>query len=133
MAPTDLDAFPDPDEVEKREALRDPGPSWKEWFLFQGAKAWLGLVFVILDVWVAEIWLSPWQPIGLGLSLAFAVYLEFLVWRFLWYRPEVYSNSGFHPTPLRPRVVGRWTPEDAALRRGESRVGVEGPDPSEFL
>jgi len=135
VAPTDLDAFPDPEEVEKREALRDPGAPWKEWFLFQGAKAWIGLAFLILDAWLAEIWIVPWNPVGLGLSLAFAVYLEFLAWRYLWYRPEAnWGGRGFRPTWNRLRAVGRWTPEEAAVRRGElGPPAVEGPDPSEFL
>lgn len=135
VAPTDLDAFPDPEEVSKREALRDPGPAWREWFLFHGAKAWVGLAFLIVDVWIAELWISPFQPLGLGLSLAFAVYVEFLAWRYLWYRPEAnWGLRGFRPSWLRPRAVGRWTPEEAAIRRGEHGPElVEGPDPSEFL
>lgn len=124
-------------EHAKREALENPGPSWREWFLFSGAKTWVLLGFLIVDSWILESWYAPFNPAGMILSLVAAVYLEFLAYRYLWYRwdPES-SGSGhpFRPTLLRPREVGRWTPEAALAKQGKlGRVSGETPRREEFL
>lgn len=109
-------------EQAKQKALADPGPGWREWFLYSGAKVWVALGFFIIDIWILESWASPFDGVGMGLSIVAALYLEFLAYRYLWYRwdPEAPKEPGpFRPTLLRPREVGRWTPEAALAKRGE--------------
>ena len=128
------------DEFEqgKEKALEDPGPGWKEWFLFHGAKTWVVLGFFVIDSWVFAYWLTPFVAVAMGLSLAAALYLEILAYRYLWYRwnPENSQSSGpFRPTLLRPREVGRWTPEAVLAKQGKlPRVSSgQGPRREEFL
>jgi hypothetical protein len=128
-----------PPEVraEMDRARADPGPSWREWFLFHGSKWWIGLGFLIVDTWIV---VSAIQ-IGLGLALvvlAIALYLEIFTWQFLWHRPESISIRPPDKNRLwwiRPVSVGRWTPEAEEIRMGHQLVGSAdaGPDPKEFL
>ena len=120
----------------KKEALEAPGPGWKEWFLFHGAKTWVGLGFFIVDAWIIAYFFAPFDALGMGLGLAAAVYLELLGYRFLWYKfdPEAPRQIGkFHPTWLQPREVGLWTPEAALAREGKLPSGSSGPRREEFL
>jgi hypothetical protein len=128
---------------ERHEALRDPGPSWKEWFFFDHAKWWVGLGFLIVDSWIAASWieggtLSALGALGMGLSLAVAVYVELLAYRYLWHRPgehDLRPRGRFRPTWLTPREFGRWTPEAVRQRaRGARGVSDDGPpSPHDFL
>jgi hypothetical protein len=125
-------------ETAKERALRDPGPGWREWFLFSGAKTWVVLGFFIIDSWLFAFWFSPFNAAGMVLSLVAAVYLEFLAYRYLWYRwnPEHSQTSGpFRPSLLRPREVGLWTPEAALAKQGKlPRISSgQGPRREEFL
>ncbi len=109
---------------ERKAALEDPGPSWREWFLFSGAKWWIGLGFLIVDAWVITSWFDPFNPVGIGLSLAGCLYLEYLAYGYLWYRPAELRPSGsppFRPTWYRLREFGRWTPEQAEALAGNLR------------
>lgn len=129
-----LDSFLDPEAEEKRRAVLDPGPKWGDWFLFSGAKPWVGLGFLIIDVWVVGSWLSPLNLAGLVLSLPPAIYLEFLAYRYLWYRPdEILGGHRFRPSWHALREVGVWTPEERLLRSGTVPRAPQGPDPREFL
>lgn len=122
-------------EREKEVALENPGPGWSEWFLYSGAKAWVVLGFFVVNVWLFESWVAPLNAVGLGLSLAAAVYLEFLAYRYLWYRIDLEAprrQQPFRRTFLRPREVGRWTPEAALVRQGKL-PGPTGPRRDEFL
>ena len=130
-------------EQEKREALRAPGPSWRDWFFYDHAKWWVGLLFLIVDSWIAAAWVYGGSPstldaVGLALSLALAVYLEFLAWGYLWRRPSERterSHRRFRPSWRALREFGRWTPEGARLReRGSVAAPEDGsPNPREFL
>jgi len=123
-------------EEAREKAIADPGPSWKEWFLFSGAKVWVALGFFVIDVWIIESWLYPPNAAGLGLSIAAAVYLEFLAYRFLWYRwdPEAPRRVGpFKPTFLRPREVGLWTREGVLMKQGQFPTADDGPRREDFL
>ncbi|HLM69808.1 MAG TPA: hypothetical protein VK423_00280 [Thermoplasmata archaeon] len=123
-------------ELAKKKALADPGPSWRDWFLYSGSKIWVALGFFIVDIWILEIWAVPFNALGLGLSIAAAVYLEFLAYRYLWYRfdPEAPREPGkFRPTLLRPREFGRWTPEEALAREGKLPRPDTGPRREDFL
>ena len=130
-------------EQEKRQALLDPGPSWREWFFFDAAKWWVGLGFLIVDVWVVASWIAAGtfsivRAVAALLTLVGAIYLELLLYRYLWRRP---SDTGpRRPGPFRPswralREVGRWTPEEARRRAtGDSGPAADGSlRPDDFL
>ena len=124
------------EEKERTEALAEPGPSWREWLYFEFLKVWIALAFLIVDSWIAASWLDPFNAVGLFGSLALALYLEFLAYRCLWYRPDPERwQREFRPSWFRPVRVGRWTPEAWRVRAGkEPFPGVAtGPDPREFL
>ncbi len=121
---------------EKLEALKEPGASWREWFLFDAMKWWVGLGFLIVDVWIYAWWVMG-APVYAGpIVLVAAIYLEFLGYRVLWYRPKeagTVRRGEFHPTWTRPVQFGRWTPEAKILREGGFLPGMEeGPSPKEF-
>lgn len=128
---------------EKRLALQDPGPSWRQWFLYKGAKAYVILAYLILDSWVVAWFLLPFTWLGLAFFvpvLIGSVYLEILLYLYLWYRPspEVFRRhrlrGDLHPTWNRPVRFGRWTPEAADVRAGRLLTPSDGgPDASEFL
>ena len=125
---------------EREEALRAEGPSWREYFYFSFAKTWMLLLFFIVDVWVAAIWLQPRILVApLVVTVGVAVYLEFLAYRALWYRPHPEQedlNRPFRPTWTRPTRFGRWTPEAWRQREGRDPFPSEprrGPDPREFV
>ncbi len=122
--------------AEKKAALEDPGPSWREWVLHSAAKWYVGLGLLTLDGWVVGDFLFYRIYWPIAPALVGALYLEFLLWQFLWYRPEMYrsrarrhwtSSFWIHPVPF-----GRWTPE-ADLARGGATPGSGEVDPAEFL
>jgi hypothetical protein len=122
---------------EKQAALQEPGPSWHEWFFFSASKMWVGIGLLILDTWIVVIFTEAGNYVALGLSLAAALYADFLLFRFLWYRPDPHTPAArgpFHPTWFRPVQYGRWTPEAERIRMGMPVAAPEGgPDPREFL
>ncbi|HTT16607.1 MAG TPA: hypothetical protein VMH49_04540 [Thermoplasmata archaeon] len=130
-------------QEEKREALVDPGPSWREWFFYDAMKWWLGIVFLIADAWVVTSWISDGVAtatdiVGVVLSLAAALYLEVLLYRYLWRRPsdpDLVGRGTFRPGWKALREVGRWTPEASrvASRAARRRPEQGGVDPNEFL
>ncbi len=125
-------------QEEKRRALADPGPSWKEWMLHDFAKWWMGLLFVILDSWLAAFWFEPINVLGLVASLALAVYAEYLVYQYFWHRPpdETHNRSArFRASWRTPFRYGRWTEEGERARAGRPAVpaGEGSPDPTEFM
>ncbi|MGI0071431.1 MAG: hypothetical protein ACRECT_05130 [Thermoplasmata archaeon] len=122
---------------EKRRALADPGPGWREWWFQNGARWWLGLGLLIVDAWIIVEGLDLGAWIALFPALVGAIYAEFLLWRFLWYVPSYDAprrRGPFRATWTRPVQYGRWTPEGAAARAGPRSVGSDdGPRPEEFL
>ena len=128
---------------DQKRALADPGPTWKEWFLYRGSKWYIGLLCLILDgVEIASFlpFVPPYYVRGPELVgvLAPTLYLEFLLYRYLWYVPpqeQGHSRSArFRSTWLRPVEFGRWTAEAARIRAGERPpTAAAGPDPREFL
>lgn len=144
--------LPPLDDETRQKALADPGPSWREWFLRDFVRTWALLGFFVLDVLIFVGWYVPLvvdstlgdngatalATVGLVASMVLALYLEFLAYRYLWYRAlpdEVYSTAAFHRTWLRPSQFGRWTPEYERLRKGlDPWDGARrGPNPAEFL
>ena len=119
---------------EKRRALEDPGPTWREWFLQTAAKWWLLLAFFVVDAWLLVVCLTlhGWTVVYGLTPLFVALYLEFLTYRFLWYSPlEVRRNRRFQPTWYRPVPYGRWTPEAEYFRTHP--IVSDGVNPDDFL
>lgn len=132
-----LFGFPKPTEEERQRALSDPGPSWREFFFYEFAKVWIALAFLIADsIVVAGFLQPPDYPAAAG-ALALALYLEFIGYQYLWYRPK--ADEGRRNTPFRRTwhrwvEYGRWTPEADRVRAGANPYpDAVGPDPSEFL
>ncbi|MCI4357924.1 MAG: hypothetical protein L3J95_01895 [Thermoplasmata archaeon] len=152
--------LPKIDPEEKERALHDPGPPWRVWLASSFAKTYLGLGFLISDGIIFASWLGPppnWP--GLVGSLALALYLEHLLWQYLWYHPRSYGDTpasfadrsgttGAHAPPsepagsawgarlrrgLHPFPYGRWTETAERRRKGLAPGPTEGPDPREFL
>jgi hypothetical protein len=129
----------EPQEPEERaRAIAEPGASWREFLFFELAKVWIVLGLFVLDSWIIIYWTQPLNVAALFLSLAAAIYLDFLLYRVLWYRPdpeESYLKREFRPTLIRPVRWGRWTPEAWRARDGRDPYGdaIVGPDPREFL
>ncbi|HXY46680.1 MAG TPA: hypothetical protein VEK13_02130 [Thermoplasmata archaeon] len=125
----------EPSEVElaRRRALEDPGASWKEWLYFTAFKWWMAIAFLIVDSWIVTIFLVARSWIPLAASTVAALYLEYLLYGYLWHRPDAMRP----PAPRRfrwpPFEVGRWTPEGFRLRSGQGPLDERSPDPREFL
>lgn len=125
------------DPETRHAALQEPGPSWTEWAKGPLSKTYLALGFFVADILILVTGLQPLDPIPL-LAVVLAIYLEYLLWQYLWYRPHPDKESRvnrFHPTLLRPTRFGRWTPEGERARAGVDPFGNEtvGPNPDEFL
>lgn len=122
---------------EKELARRIPDIPWRQWALYSGLKVWLGLGFLIVDSILAAFWVENQGYVALALSLALVVYLEFLLYRYLWYVPSedhAPRRGPFKPSWHRPVEFGRWTPEAARARAGLGpTTAPQGPDPREFL
>ena len=127
---------------EKRLALDDPGPSWREWFLFHGAKWYVALGFLVVLSWEVLYVFPPTNVSALVVApvIVVTLYADVVLWQYLWYRPHGASPSlstrhaPFRSRLLTPFVCGRWTPEAAELRAGRPIPSVDGgPDPREFL
>jgi hypothetical protein len=117
---------------EKRRALEDPGPSWREWALQSAAKWWIGLGLVIVDAWLIVECIDLGNGLLILPVLVLALYSEFLLYRFLWYEPsDVRRNRRFQRTWYRPVAYGRWTPEADYVRTHPGPVN--GPNPDDFL
>ncbi len=134
---------PDPEERERRlglsaserEALiREPGPSWREWLYAQAFRWWLGLAYLIVDAWILAGWVEVGAWLPLAGSLAAAIYLEYVLWQYLWhvYDPEL--RGKFRASWHSPVEVGRWSPDrDRVLKGDLAPTPGTGPDPREFL
>lgn len=129
---------------DKRKALLEPGPNWKQWFFYQGMKWWLPVLFLIVDSWIAASWIgndsfAAANVLGMVVSLVLAVYLEGLAYLYLWREPsdqEAATGGRFRPGWRGLREYGRWTPEGERRRRwaASSPPSEPGaPEPRDFL
>lgn len=133
---TGLFGRPRPTEEERLQALEDPGVPWRDWFYFSFLKVWVCLGFLILDGLVAGAFAESRNFVGLFVALLIAVYLEFVLFQYLWIRPgpDDLRASTFAPSWYRPARVGRWTPETFYPERFRmAKPSETGPDPNEFL
>lgn len=126
-----------PTPEERKKALEEPGPGWKEWALTRGLKEYVGLGFLIVDVLVLVSIIetrSPWAPVGGVAFIALAFYLEFLAWMCLWRHPlrSELRPGGFQRGPFRPVMIGRWTREYTLWKSGALSANEEGIDAQEF-
>jgi hypothetical protein len=129
----------DPKELER---LRDRAlalPSWAEWFYASFLKVYGALGLFVGDAILAAYWLEIPNALGLLATLLPVVYLEFLLFQYLWHEPDpsgaTRSAGPFRPTWLRPVRFGRWSSMGQRVRRGRAPFPGEGsgPDPHEFL
>ena len=121
--------------AEKDAALKEPGPSWRVWF-FQNALRWYyALGVLVMNVQILVFWIEFGSAAGLAATLVAACYGQFLLYRYLWYRPHPEAPRGrkFHRTWHRPWEYGRWTPEADLARAGLLPGPDEGPTAREFL
>ncbi|HEY6237579.1 MAG TPA: hypothetical protein VIZ68_00130 [Thermoplasmata archaeon] len=130
--------LPELDPDERKEAIRAPGRGWKEWFYFDFLRVWICLGLFIVDTLFVVEWLQPLNPIGIVATLVPLTYADFLVYQYLWHRPDPEKEDRarqFEPTWYRPVRFGRWTPETWRIREGNDPFGGAsvGPDPREFL
>jgi hypothetical protein len=132
--PTDT-SRPETEEEARRKALENPGPSWSEWLYSTALKWWLGIGFLIVDSWIVTTFLEVGAWVFLVLATVAAVYCEYLVYRYLWARPEE-IRRGAHPRRRWPPFqVGRWTPEGRRARQTgiTPTANPATKDPREFL
>ncbi len=122
---------------EREAALRVPGPPWKEWLFLVAFRWWLGLGLLIVDAWIAAGWIEVGGWLPLVGSLAAALYLEYLLYQYLWHPYDAELGDRFHPTWRTPFRVGRWSLDREKLLRGEightTPTIQDGPDPRQFL
>ncbi len=129
--------FPKLEGPLRERAIEDPGPTWGEWLIGPFAKVWLALGFFVVDSWIFVLWTVPFNGTALVLSLAAALYLEFLGWRYLWFAPD--REEDLKNLPFRPKWdhltrFGRWTPQSRRLRAGQDPYGgAPTDDISEFV
>ncbi len=122
---------------EKRRALADPGPGWREWWFRSASKWYIGLGLLIADAWIVTFWIEEGSVVAAFATLAVLLYLEFLLYQYLWYRPAPTvraDRAKFRPSWHRPVRFGRWTPEaDLARIHPEALRAEDGPDLHEFV
>ena len=116
---------------ERQAALLAPGESWTAWFFGTALKWWIGLGLLIIDSWIIAGWIEVGGWLPLAGSIALAVYLEYLLYQYLWhpYHPEL--RGRFRPSWRAPFEVGRWNPERKAALAGN--IEPNAPDLQQFL
>lgn len=137
-------AFGEPDEAVWREPhdsvaldrgalTAAPAPSWREWLYGHAFRWWIGLVSLIVDAWIVAGWIQVRGWLPLFGSLAAVVYLEFVLWQYLFhpYKPQI--RGKFRATWYAPFKVGRWSPDREGGLKLEIGPVDRGPDPREFL
>jgi hypothetical protein len=150
MAPdTGWFGIPKPTEEERAAALAHRGPSWRAWFLTSFSMVYLGLALLTVDVIVASSWVQARLDLGALAALMIALlYAEYLLYQYLWHRPEHdVSRSSVRTGPglagrrralgwrfwIHPFPRGRWTHHFPEGRRGGPAGAADGPTPEEFL
>jgi hypothetical protein len=124
---------------ERKKAIDDPGTPWKVWWYAQGSKTWIGVGMMILDVFLyGTIWMWTWPYAHYMLipAMPFALYLNYLLWNYLWRVPDLdeLRKGQIERTALHPWPVGRWT-EDYAVWKAQGVAGLHGDaiNPGDFV
>jgi hypothetical protein len=126
-------------DEERKRFIDDPGIPWMTWLLTIGLKPWIGLgLFIgdsltLLNLWVIG---TPVARIAMVPTLLLLIYLNFLLWSYLWHvpTPEELRASPVSPTLRSPFAVGRWTPDYQTWKEGGRTALADGQiDPNEFL
>ncbi|MCL4324738.1 MAG: hypothetical protein M1144_04680 [Candidatus Thermoplasmatota archaeon] len=126
-------------EEDRKRALDDPGIPWKQWFLTTGLKPWvvLGLLLFeglgLVSVWVA---LSGYARAAVFPILVAALYLDVLLWSFLWREPSVdeFRSGNFKNYWFQPFKIGRFTVEYRLWKEGKrDEVTLPNVNPRDFL
>jgi len=115
---------------EREAAIRTEGTSWREWLYGVALKWWLGLLWLIIDSWIVAGWIEVGGWLPLAGSLAAAIFLEYLLYQYLWHPYDPELRGKFRPSWRTPFEVGRWVPERADLLAG--KAGASAPDPRQF-
>ena len=136
MTPSRQRLLPKLSPTERRRLIAEPGLPWKEWALGTGLKPWMGLLFLILDGWtlisIIEVG-RPWALVLVGPVMVPVIYLNYLLWQFLWRRPSEGARPvDFRRTWLHPFYLGRWDPGYREYREG-SYSNESSVDAREFL
>jgi hypothetical protein len=119
--PSQFYALPKLEGEQRKKALQEPGPSWREYAQRELLRWWFGLAVLIFDGWIIAAFLLPLDlPLMLSL-LALATYLELLGWRLLWYEPHPetpWRSSFLHSRWFYPVAFGRWSKAAENARAG---------------
>jgi|GEM_PF-476266 len=122
---------------EKRQALADPGPSWRDWWFFHASKWYILIGLLVVDAWVVGIFFEVGLWAAGVLSLFALFYVNYALYCFLYFRPDPEAprrRGKFRRTLIHPFEYGRWTPEAELVRSGGMLdPGESGPRPEEFL
>src|SRR5579862_97053 len=118
-----LRLFPKLTGEARREALADPGASWSEWFYRSFARAWIVLLYLVLDVFLISTFGVPLDVPALIGALVLATYGEYFLYQYLWHTPSTRrhhrTRDAFRPTWMHPVEYGRWTAEAALAKAGK--------------
>lgn len=128
---------PPPTEEEKKEALKKPGPTWKEWLRDEAGKRYFALGLLILDGFLLAVVIQPssgmWKYAAIPM-IPLLGYLDYLAYAFLWAAPAASwkKHQPFHPSPLHPFVMGRFHKDYASWKHGPPTLEGE-VAPEEFV
>lgn len=106
---------------DRDKALRDAGPTWREYATRELLRWWYAVAVLIVDAWILSAFIRPLDLFVMIPSLAGATYLELLGWRYLWYEPradEIPGEGFLHSRWFYPVPLGRWSKAAARRRSG---------------
>ena len=124
---------------ERQRVIGDPGPPWREWFLTTGLKPWIVLLLLIFEslgiVSVIEALSGLEVALTLG-PLIFMLYIDILLWNFLWRVPSMdeWKTGEFKNSWWQPFKIGRWTLEYEMWKAGKGKdIAMSDVNPHDFL
>ncbi len=129
-APKSISRLGEISREEREAAVRESGPPWKEWLFSVALKWWMGLLWLILDAWIVAGWIEVGGWLELAASLAAAVFLEYLLYQYLWHPYDPEFRGRFRRSLGTPFEVGRWVPERSDILAGKTDTSV--PDLRQF-
>jgi hypothetical protein len=126
---------------ERKRALEEPGPSWKEWAYATGLKPYVALGLLVLDgLLLASIEEAPqlWVRWSALVALPFLIYANYYLYAYLWASPPEtpeLRKARAKPSVRHPFYVGRWHPRRAKALEEQKAFLDHGAQvaPEEFL